>query len=472
MTEGLPESTSLHLDAQTRRRAGGRTLVGGSPLRVLRLTDAGSRIVDDLEDGQPVGPSPTRQALARRLLDAGMAHPVPARAPELKVGVVVPVRDHAPQLRRLLDALDRSGVADVVVVDDGSARPLEVADAAAGRARVVRHDDSRGPAAARNTGWRSVGADVVAFVDADVTLARGWLPPLLAHFADPAVAAVAPRVAARPGDSLLDRYEARRSPLDLGAAPARVLPRGRVSYVPSAAILVRRTVLDQTGGFDEGMPVGEDVDLVWRTVAAGHTVRYEPAVVAMHDNRGNWPDLVRQRFAYGSSAAPLDARHAGQVPPVELDASSLLSWTLIAFGGTGGVAAGAVVGAGSAVALAPRLERVVDDPLPEALRLAGLGTLWSGRWLAQAVTRAWLPAALVASACSRRAGRATLAALVVPALVEWSERRPDVDPVRWVAIRLLDDAAYCAGVWTGCRRARSWRALRPRLSHIPGLTQR
>src|SRR3546814_9526624 len=39
-------------------------------------------------------------------------------------------------------------------------------------------------------------------------------------------------------------------------------------------------------GFAEDLRVGEDVDLVWRLVAAENRVRYEPAVTAGHDVRG------------------------------------------------------------------------------------------------------------------------------------------------------------------------------------------
>jgi hypothetical protein len=50
-------------------------LVGGSPVRVLRLTSAGARAVAGWFSGVPVGDSATARALARRLLDAGIAHP-------------------------------------------------------------------------------------------------------------------------------------------------------------------------------------------------------------------------------------------------------------------------------------------------------------------------------------------------------------------------------------------------------------
>jgi hypothetical protein len=46
-------------------------------------------------------------------------------------------------------------------------------------------------------------------------------------------------------------------------------------------------------------------------------------------------------------------------------------------------------------------------------------------------------------------------------LLDWADRRPPLDPVRYVAARLLDDAAYSLGVWQGCIRRRTVRPLLP-----------
>jgi hypothetical protein len=117
--------------------------------------------------------------------------------------------------------------------------------------------------------------------------------------------------------------------------------------------------------------------------------------------------------------------------------------------------------------LAPRL-RGLRHPWWEAVRIAGTGHLYAGRLVADAVRRVWWPFALAAALVSRRARRGVLAAAVVPPLLEWYVERPPLDPVRWTALRVLDDAAYGAGVWAGCWRERSTAALRPDLTSWPG----
>jgi mycofactocin system glycosyltransferase len=464
----LPAGWAVTLDPHTRRTDGGRTLIGGFPLRILRFTAAGARWLDDVAtEGGSVPTSPGARALAGRLVDAGLAVPRPGaptahRAAD--VAVVVPVRDDADGLRRALATVGPVG--EVVVVDDGSLDAAAVVDAASSAAgppaTVLRHDVSGGPGAARQHGWRATDKPVIAFVDADVELPAGALDRLLAHLDDPTVAAVAPRVQARQGAApgWLARFEAVRFPLDLGPLPGPVRPGSRISYVPTAALLVRRDALASVGGFDTSLRLGEDVDLIWRLVATGRRVRYEPEVVVRHPARPTLRAALRQRARYGMSTSPLSARHGRAGAPLGISGWSALAWLALLLGRLG-LAAG--VAAGTTAALVPKL-RALDHPVTESLQLAGKGHLWAGRSVADALRRPWWPLALVLGCWSRRARPALLAAATIPPLLEWTERRPDLGRVRFGALRMLEDLAYGSGVWLGCVRARSFGALLPRFS--------
>jgi mycofactocin glycosyltransferase len=105
-----------------------------------------------------------------------------------------------------------------------------------------------------------------AVVDSDCVPEPDWLEALLRHFADPAVAAVAPRIGGRrlATGSALARYESVRSAVDLAAFEGRVRWHSRVAFVPTAAMVVRRQAVLDVGGFDEALWLAEDVDLVWR----------------------------------------------------------------------------------------------------------------------------------------------------------------------------------------------------------------
>jgi mycofactocin system glycosyltransferase len=433
----------LVLDPSVRRR--GETLVGGAPRRALRLSPAGWRALDMLGAGRDA-PAPAR-ALGRRLLAAGMLHPRPERRPPHgAVTVVIPVKDRAGELEHCLSALAPGS--DVLVVDDGSADPGAIAGVAARHgARLLRRAAAGGPAAGRNAALAEPTCELIAFLDSDVIAAPGWLEGLIGHFDDPAVGAVAPRVCPAPPRRrrVLDRYLAARSPLDLGRREAPVVPGGRVSYVPSAALVVRRRALED--GFDERLRYGEDVDLVWRLHDRGWHVRYVPAVTVRHREPERLAVVLRRRFHYGTSAGRLARRHPGRLAPARMAPGPAVTLALLLARRPGPAG---MLAAHQTMALARRL------------RPLGVPARWAGRWYGEALYDTGLSglryahtfALPLAAAAAWRARRpAALALLAVPVLDEWVRRRPDLDPLRFAGLALADDAAYGAGVLWGCLAA-------------------
>ncbi|MGH3413713.1 MAG: mycofactocin biosynthesis glycosyltransferase MftF, partial [Marmoricola sp.] len=350
-----------------------------------------------------------------------------------------------------------------VVVDDGSADPGEVARLArrAG-ARLVRHEQARGPAAARNSGLSVAATPLVCFVDSDVVPETGWLAGLRRHFDDPAVAAVAPRVVALDDDARggwVSRYEAARSSLDMGPVAAAVRPHGRVPYVPGATLLARHTLLGE--GFDEAMTVAEDVDLVWRLVARGWRVRYEPAALVRHDHRTGATSWLARRAFYGTGAAPLARRHGGSAAPMVLTSwTAALSGVVLAQRRWSAPAAGLLCG----MATARTAYRMHGDAAAwrTAATATGIGIGAVGRQTAAALTRHYWPLTVALAVVSRRARRALLVAAVAEGLADHRRARPALDPVRHLMARRLDDLAYGTGLWWGAARGRSVRALLPR----------
>lgn len=458
---GIPGGWGLALDRRTRRPRSD-ILVGGFPTKVVRLTAGGTRLVDRCAEGQGLPASPNARRVARILTDRGIAHPVPTADGFPSVSVIIPVRDQAAGVAVTLNGL--ASEVPVIVVDDGSIDPGAVRDAAGARATVLRHDRSRGPGAARNSGWRHAGGDLIAFVDAHVEIGGAWLADLAGHFADPTVGAVAPRITSVAGDGTprwLAAYEAFRSPLDLGADPAPVRPRSTVPYVPTAALIVRRQALATLGGFDESLITGEDVDLIWRLVATGWRVRYDPSVIVTHPTRTGLTSWARQRVGYGRSAAPLERRHGSAVAPLVVS-----PWTAAALGlGLVDPLAGMAVGAAAVATLAARL----DHRLPRGVvtRLAVTGQAHAAAATATAVRRAWWPVAAIVAAVVPRTRRPLAAAVAVPPLVAWVKARPALDPALWSLLYVADDLFYGAGVWAGMVRTQRFGALRPVLVRSP-----
>ena len=458
----LDPQARLHLDRRGDRLVGGM-LVGGQPTRVLRLGGPAAAAVARWRpgpafpaDGAPGGDvrgcrlqGDAELRLARRLHDAGLGvlRDEPRHGLD-DVTVVVPVRDRTEELARCLATVGRCG--RLIVVDDGSQDPGPVADVAlAAGAELLRRSSNGGPAAARNTGLAAARTPLVAFVDSDCTMPAGWLADLLpALLAGTAV--VAPRIVGAGGNSLLARFERGGGPLDLGPRAAPVRPGGRVGYLPAAVLLCRRAELG--AGFDPDLRVGEDVDLVWRLVEAGHQVRYEPGVVVRHQTRAGGVAWVRQRHEYGRSAALLDLRHPGTLTPARLSRWSLPGLAAMSLGRWGWLAAAVTT---SALGLRQRLPDVPGRTL-ESARLATEGQLLSALGLAHAMARPWLPVSIGLAVGSRRARRLAVAAVAVQLLRASPTRSRELDPLRWSLLHLADDLAYASGVWRG-----AWAHRRP-----------
>ncbi|GLZ11477.1 putative glycosyltransferase [Actinomadura sp. NBRC 104425] len=463
---GPPYGFVVELGRRVRVYDGGRTLVGGAPVRLLRL----NRRAAALLHGRRVEVTDRlSQRLAERLLAVGAADPVVAELPPVdlsRVTVVVPVRDRAAALDRLLTGL--AGRVRAVVVDDCSDDPRAVARVAARHgAELVALHRNLGPAGARNAGLAKVGTPFAAFVDSDVVVAPEALATLLRHFHHPRVAAAAPRILGLPGrgeKNWISRYEDARSSLDLGPEPALVHPRSAVSWVPSACLVARVDALG--GGFTDGMRVAEDVDLVWRLAARGWQVRYEPAATARHDHRTRLADWLRRKAYYGTGAHPLALRHGALVAP-----AVLTPWSAAAAAAVLAQRRWSVpVAAGAAAVAFARLSRTVSGsgrPRRLAADLVRFGLLGTAGQTSALLLRHWWPLSLAACLFSRRARRAVAVAAVADGVAEYLRVSPGLDPVRFVLARRLDDLAYGAGVWAAALRAGSLRSLLPDFPGVP-----
>ena len=138
--------------------------------------------------------------------------------PRRGLSIVVHCRDDWDGLVRVLASAMRTcaglEAVDAVVIDDGSRPPTAGLIAGlAGDVRVVRNPEPIGPQASWPAGLGAAGGETALLVTSDVTLAPGWLDPLVAALARPGVSAAAPRIRGARGRELcvLTSVEAARS---------------------------------------------------------------------------------------------------------------------------------------------------------------------------------------------------------------------------------------------------------------------
>ena len=186
------------------------------------------------------------------------------------VAIIVPVYNSAAFLDAALrSVLVQEGcrITSVIVVDDGSTdASADIAAAWPAPVRVIRQAHA-GAASARNRGLAAAAEDLIGWLDADDLLPSG---------------SVAARVAALRADPDLDAAFGMVTQFvsgDPNAADRFVVPDGPVSGYLQGAMLFRRRVFEQVGGFDPSLRLGDFIDWYSRAKAGGMTSCLVDAVV-------------------------------------------------------------------------------------------------------------------------------------------------------------------------------------------------
>ncbi|MFN2544475.1 MAG: glycosyltransferase family 2 protein [Actinomycetota bacterium] len=225
------------------------------------------------------------------------------------VSVVIPVRDRAELLVRLLEALEgqtyRAERFEAIVVDnrstDGSGDAARsFAESSSMTVRVIDHPDG-GAVAARNRGAADAAGDVLAFTDSDCRPAAGWI--------EAGVRAMAHADLAH-GETRADP-DLPRGPLD------RTVEGGfATGLYDTCNLFIRAEAFRALGGFDAGFArrirlprtraqleygFGEDTDLAWRAVRSGcRAVAAPGALVHHHVFPPSVRDAVRRTWLLGA----------------------------------------------------------------------------------------------------------------------------------------------------------------------------
>ncbi|MEV6612353.1 glycosyltransferase [Streptomyces sp. NPDC051051] len=235
---------------------------------------------------------------------------------------------------------------EVVVVDDrpepAGELPLEAAGPLRGRVRTLC-SGGRGPAAARNTGWRTVGTPWTVFLDDDVRV-----PPKWSRLLADDLGAVGPDTGGVQGRLTVPLPENRR-PTDWERCTAGL----EQAAWATADMAYRTAALVGVGGFDERFrrAFREDADLALRVLEAGwtlrrgrrttaHPVRPAGRWVSVRAQRGNADDVLMNRL-HGPDWWSRAEAPRGRLPRHVLVTSAALSASLCVLAGRRRAAAAA-----------------------------------------------------------------------------------------------------------------------------------
>jgi GT2 family glycosyltransferase len=265
---------------------------------------AGGQQIDDWDFGltrRNRRPKPALHA-ARAAFQSAPAAPS-GRWP--RISVVVCTYNGAKTLHACLEGLMKLRYPDfeVIVVNDGSTdSTLAIAEKYAVH---VISTDNRGLAAARNAGLRAASGEIVAYLDDDAVPDQDWLMHIAAAFEGTDYAGVGgPNVPPAARSAIAGCFA------DAPGTPIHVLISDReAEHIPGCNMAFRKRALEQIGGFElEFRIAGDDVDLCWRLLAAGHRLGFTAAALVWHKPRNSIRTYWRQQREYGRAEAMLERR--------------------------------------------------------------------------------------------------------------------------------------------------------------------
>jgi GT2 family glycosyltransferase len=288
-----------------------------------------------------------------------MSGPVPEGAERARIAVVLVSFEARDALLASLAALEQLSLpAEIVVVDNASTDGS--ADAVRDRyprVRVLANPENLGFARACNQGWRASQAPLVLFLNPDAVPLQGAVEALVRVLdRRPEVGLVGPRtryadgavqVSTGPDLSLLAELRQRRLVRGVRRCEAWALERAETlharehepDWLSGSCLMARRSVLEATGGFDEGFfHYEEDADLCRRARGAGWRVVFTPDAEVRHElGRSMSRAPERAALEYHRSHLLYYRRHTGP-------ASRALLRLLLAVRGLGGWMAGVARG--------------------------------------------------------------------------------------------------------------------------------
>ncbi len=224
----------------------------------------------------------------------------------VQLTVAIATMDRPAGLARCLGALDAGAVlpTEIVVVDqssdDASEHMIMRQRKPIAPVRYLRQP-RLGLSASRNAGVEASTQRIIAMTDDDCVPGEGWIAALLRAFEDQTVSAVSGRVLPlgpeTPGTyAVSSRLSLQRAYYDRKSPPWLAGSGGNFA--------VRREVWAQLRGFDERLGAGsrgraaEDMDFIYRLLAGGGKIVYEPDAVVYHE-RQDLPRRIASRWTYG-----------------------------------------------------------------------------------------------------------------------------------------------------------------------------
>lgn len=197
------------------------------------------------------------------------------------ISVIIPTYNRAQKLVRAISSVlfqTFTGY-EIIVVDDGSNdNTLDCLEPMQRYIKYLPHPKNLGVSVARNTGIRASMSPLIAFLDSD----DYWLPEKLSVQMD--FFMLHPEAVACQTEEIWIRKGIRINPSKKHQKPSGDIfePSLKLCLVSPSAVILKRSLLDEVGFFDEDLPVCEDYDL-WLRISCRHPIHLIPKALVVKE---------------------------------------------------------------------------------------------------------------------------------------------------------------------------------------------
>ncbi|MCU4925463.1 glycosyltransferase [Halobacteria archaeon AArc-dxtr1] len=223
--------------------------------------------------------------------------------------IIVPVYNDPAGVRTTIESLRpqlTDAGAHLYVVDNGSTdeTPAVIDGYTIDRISHLSEPTIQSSYAARNTGIRNTDSEILAFVDANMTVPDDWLESALEKFHSADADYMGCNVELTPPDdlSLAARYDHHT-----GFPVQQYLERQQ--FAPTCCLFVRRNVFEDVGLFDHRLISGGDKEFGNRVYEAGYDLHFAEDVTMYHPTRDTVRELVKKDLRVGRGLCQLQRYH-------------------------------------------------------------------------------------------------------------------------------------------------------------------
>ena len=207
----------------------------------------------------------------------------------MKISAIIPTYNNAEYIEEAINSIlaQSHPVNEIIVIDDGSSDNTEVLIRAVKQKTdklSYTKQRNQGPSAARNHGIEIANGDWIAFLDADDRWPKDKIALQIAALQrEPNLQLIAGDMAETDQqgsvqvESVLARHQLLEPFQRLAGRPLNNALTALVNknFIPTGTVLVKRTALNQAGGFNPGIRFGEDLEL-WAKIAYRHPITCLP----------------------------------------------------------------------------------------------------------------------------------------------------------------------------------------------------